>query len=182
MIDSLHNQKIGGDSLLSSDSSIINELTDVKWFHPWLSEFMNEKEIYSDTTQIEVYRFTWLRTFDNPIVVRIEKVNDTFMVFWKLCNGKSGYFWGQLIVDKQKVIDSITWKKFIENLNSIDFWNIKTKESETIGFDGSNWILEGKKNSKYHYINRWCGGIDRNYKECCMFLISLTDLKIKDKY
>ena len=35
---------------------------------------MREPLIYGDKSKNEVYRFTWLRTFHNPIAIRIEKM------------------------------------------------------------------------------------------------------------
>jgi hypothetical protein len=46
------------------DSGLIIRLSDLK------EPIIKDLEICDDC---EIYRFTWLRTFDNPIVVRLEK-------------------------------------------------------------------------------------------------------------
>ena len=143
---------------------------------------MREPILFSDSSQTETYRFVWLRTFHNPIAIRIEKQQEIYLLTWKLCNGAGGYEPGQLTMAKQKQIDEITWENFKTLLNQIDFWNMDT-EVETMGLDGSQWILEGKDADKYHVVDRWTprGGA---YYQCCDFLIGLTDLtfKKKDKY
>jgi len=144
---------------------------------------MREPVIFTDKSQNEIYRFTWLRTFHNPIAIRIEKHNDSYTLYWKLCNGAGGYQPGRLTVSKQLTIDKSTWSEFIKLLNQIDFWNLKTNE-KIFGCDGSQWILEGKLLEQYHVVDRWTPDENSKFYHCCDFLIKLTDLKIKndDKY
>lgn len=154
--------------------------------YTWYSQHlfaMREPVIFINKSQNEIYRFTWLRTFDNPVAIRIEKNGDTYLLYWKLCNGAGGYQPGQLTVNKQKTIDKITLDEFKNKLNQIDFWNLKTNENIS-GNDGSQWILEGKMSKKYHVVNRWTPSEKGKYYRCCDFLIELTDLKIKsdEKY
>ncbi|HYV91221.1 MAG TPA: hypothetical protein VE978_05535 [Chitinophagales bacterium] len=153
----------------------------------WYSQHlfaMREPVIFMDKSQNEIYRFTWLRTFHNPVAIRIEKQGDTYLLYWKLCNGAGGYAPGKLTIDKQRMIDKQTWEKFKIKLDEIDFWNLATNEKEMSGTDGSQWILEGKTSKQYHVVDRWTPSDKSKYYQCCDFLIGLTDLKIKgdDKY
>jgi hypothetical protein len=143
---------------------------------------LNEPIFYADKTKKEIFRFTWLRTFNNPVAIRIEKLDDTYFLYWKLSNGAGGYQPGKLIINKKKEIDKATWDKFQLLLDKIDFWNLETNVNN-IGCDGSQWILEGKIARNYHVVDRWSPR-DINYVKCCDFLIGLTDLKIseEDKY
>ena len=104
--------------------------------------------------------------------------------FWKLSDGAGGYEPGQLTVNKQNTIDKETWEEFQKILNQIDFWNMKTNETELLGTDGSQWILEGKTVNKYHVVDRWTPSEKSKFYQCCDYLIGLTDLKIRgdDKY
>jgi cell fate regulator YaaT (PSP1 superfamily) len=79
---------------------------------------LKEPIIFSDTSKKEMYRFTWLRTFHNPIAIRIEKENNNYKLYWKLCNGAGGYDPGELIIDKQKKVDKITWGYIFKNTGS----------------------------------------------------------------
>jgi hypothetical protein len=154
----------------------------VKWYSKHLFA-MKEPLIFNDSSIKEIYRFTWLRTFHNPIAIRFEKQGDNFKLYWKLCNGAGGYEPGKLVIDKQKSLDKQIWEEFIHRLNKIDFWNLSTK-NETLGLDGSQWILEGKNNNHYHVVDRWTPSTNSKYYNCCDFLIGLTDLIITgdDKY
>jgi hypothetical protein len=154
----------------------------VKWYSKHLYA-MREPVIFLDKSQNEIYRFTWLRTFHNPIAIRIEKHGENYNVYWKLCSGAGGYEPGKLIIDKQNLIVKNTWDKFIDQLQQIDFWHMDTKVN-TMGLDGSQWILEGKNLNQYHIVDRWSPNYNSEFYKCCDFLITLTDLKIvgQDKY
>jgi len=142
---------------------------------------MGEPIIFLDTSQKEIYRFTWLRTFHNPITIRIEKEGIKYMVFWKLCNGAGGYEPGKLMINKQKEIDKTIWDEFQNHINQIDFWHLLTNDND-FGEDGSQWILEGKNINHYHVVDRWTPNVESYYYQCCDFLIRLTDIESKDKY
>ncbi len=157
-----------------------------KFVDTWYSQnlyAMHEPIFYADKSEKEIYRFTWLRTFHNPISIRIEKNGDIYTLYWKLCNGAGGYDPGELTVNTQKKIDREIWNEFQKHLNQINFWRMSTNEMER-GEDGSQWILEGKIAKKYHVVDRWTPNKESNYYQCCDFLLRLTDLKIKesDKY
>ena len=149
-----------------------------KWYSEHLFA-MKEPVLFSDSSQTEIYRFVWLRTFHNPISIRIERQQNIYLLTWKLCNGAGGYEPGLLTIAKQKQVDDTTWEKFKTLLNQIDFWSMDTEKIGT-GVDGSAWILEGKEGNKYHVIDRWSPEYDK-YSQCCNFLIGLTDFTFNEK-
>ncbi len=151
----------------------------VTWYSRQLFA-LREPVIYEDKSQNEIYRFTWLRTFHNPIAIRIEKHVDEYVLYWKLSNGAGGYDPGELSIAKQKILDKKTWQEFIRRLNQTDFWKLISKEVN-FGKDGSEWILEGKAENKYQVVDRWTPEENSRYYQCCNFLLSLTDLKIKGR-
>ena len=149
----------------------------VDWYSSHLHA-MREPLLFNKKPDKEIYRFLWLRTFHNPVSIRIEKQNDKYTLTWKLCDGAGGYEPGQMTINETKTIDKETWDKFYSYLEAADFWNLNTIEVDILGTDGSQWILEGVNNERYHVVDRWTpsGG---SYYDCCDFLIGLTDLKIK---
>ncbi len=144
---------------------------------------LKEPIIFSDTSKKEIYRFTWLRTFHNPIAIRIERLGNDYTLYWKLCDGAGGYAPGKLIVDKQKIVDKNIWDAFIKLLDQINYWKLNTFE-EFMGTDGAEWILEGKSLNRYQVVERWTPNHESKYFNCCDFLYKLTDLLVpeKDKY
>jgi hypothetical protein len=44
----------------------------------------------------------------------------------------------------------------VDQVNSVGFWELVTHEdSVDSGPDGSQWIIEGTKDGKYHVVDRW---------------------------
>jgi len=161
------------------------------WRESWYSGnlyTMKEPVIYTDTSYNEIYRFTWLRSRDHPIIIRIEKQDYKYMLYWKYFDWK--YYddvWHNpekwIMIAKQKELDEASWVEFHNLLHQIDFWNMETN-NRVWGFDGAQWILEGKTDSQYHVVDRWSPSRKNKYYQCCDFLIKSTDLKIRnrDKY
>ena len=154
----------------------------VSWYSKHLFA-MKEPIFYADKSKNEIYRFTWLRTFNNPIAIRVEKHGDLYLLFWKLCDGAGGYEPGKLVINKQKKIDKSTWNKLKNKINHINFWDLNTHEKSS-GSDGSRWILEGKFQNQYNVVDRWTPNKKDKYYNCCDFILGLTDLKINsdEKY
>lgn len=165
-----------------SGSYVNSGRLEVKWYSRHLFA-LNEPILYSDKSDNESYRFTWLRSFHDPVAIRIERNKDSYTLFWKQSDGSGGYEPGKIIVNQQKTIDKKTWDSFLDKLTGIDLWQLPSNEKNW-GRDGALWILEGKTPLKYHVVVRWTPGKRSKYYKACDFLIKLTDLKIKgdDKY
>ena len=124
------------------------------WYSKMLFAF-KEPVLKSYKSDKEIYRFTWLRTFNHPVSVRLEKQGDIVKLFSKVLNGAGGYEPGKIIFDTiinltQKQVDIMNFK-----LDNARFWNLQTESREYNGEDGSEWIIEVVKNNKYHMVVRW---------------------------
>lgn len=155
-------------------SGVESALFHINWYSFHLNAL--EEPVLSDTLPIKVFRFTWVRTFHNPIVIGLENNNDSIILYWKVCDGAGGYEPGKITENKSKVLTIKEWTDFVSSINSINFWNLPTTQSGILGTDGAQWILEGKELGKYHVVDRWSGGI---IESVCVKLLGLTDLKIK---
>jgi hypothetical protein len=147
----------------------------------WYSKMLfalQEPLLYNKTDNKISFRFTWLRTFHNPIAIRIENNNHHYKLYWKKSSGAGGYKPGKLTLNKSKEISEKEWNKFIELVNKANFWDLPT-DNNSGGLDGSEWILEGTSNEYYHFAFFWSprGG---NFYDCCNYLISLTDLSFEN--
>ncbi|MCB9174427.1 MAG: hypothetical protein H6589_07445 [Flavobacteriales bacterium] len=163
--------------------NIMQEIDLALFVNNWYSSqlrAMSEPILCKDYSVDNSYRFTWLRTFHNPIAVRIDNNNGQILLTWKECDGAGGYEPGKIIVDKQKKISEAKWQEFQKMISQIDFWKMPSTSNEILGTDGAQWILEGINEGKYHVTDRWTPrGSD--YAKCCEYLIELTDIKIKEK-
>lgn len=151
----------------------------------WYSRFlyaMQEPLLYNRQLNKLTYRFTWLRTFHNPVMIRIEKDTMGISLYWKVTDGQGGYEPGKIITNNKKELTSLEWNKFISIVNSTNFWEMKREAS--FGEDGSEWILEGVEPTKYYVTSAWTPSKESDFYRLGDFLLKLTDLKIKeeDKY
>jgi len=146
----------------------------ISWYSSQLRAL--QEPVLNDSLPTQIFRFTYLRTFDNPIVIGLENKNDTILIYWKVSDGAGGYGPGNIIVNKSKTLTLKEWEDFTEKNEY--FWSLPTLKNDS-GFDGSQWILEGKRIGQYHVVDRWCGG---DIKKICKYLIELTGLKIKRIY
>lgn len=125
-----------------------------------------------------IYRFTWLRTFHNPIVITIENNNGKIMLYWKIGEGQGGYKPKGLKESGSRKISSGEWREFEQLVELSDFENLPHKSS-VLMMDGSIWMLERKsKNSFKAHNTNWPFS---EYKEACLYLLKLTEIKIEKR-
>jgi hypothetical protein len=164
-----------------------------------LYALLNEPILYNNYLGKETYRFQWSRSFNEPtLIIRIEKCDDNIKLFvHEIYFGIRVKLDSTLNIDTNKLekifvkfetqenetdsmffyvkyyekdLNTEQWDIFISNLNKIDFYNLPSKNT-VIGFDGSNWCIEGHKKCGYYIVDRWC---DQELENCGRYLISLT--------
>jgi hypothetical protein len=149
----------------------------------WYSKMLfalNEPVLYNYTGNIEVYRFTLLRTFDNPVAVRLQSDGKDITLYSKVSNGASGYEPGEIILDTSIQVTKTEWNNFKSLISRTEFWRMPSNEDEKGGRDGSEWILEGMSSSNYHWVSRWSPSQKdySHYMEACEYLISLSRIQL----
>ena len=170
-------------SFVTEGSILFPEILDTfsnSWYSSQLLA-LKESPLFNDITALETYRFLWIRTFHHPIAIRFERQGNSYILYWKECDGAGGYEPGKLIANKKMEVDKKTWLEFKDKLNEIDFWNLPMDDSDQLGTDGAQWILEGKNTELYHFTDRWSPKKSSAYYQCCDFLIKLTDLNIDNE-
>lgn len=156
---------------LSPDSSVYVGLN--PFWNERYSEVLavlNEPVIYHNQSDTVIYRFTWLRAFHAPVVIRLEGYKGRYQLIWKAYDKASG----------SRLLDRKTWNMFVKQLTRADFWQLPADE-DVIGVDGSRWLLEGKLPGRYHVVNRFTPKPDSAYYQCCDLLIRLTGLQFTDR-
>jgi hypothetical protein len=121
------------------------------------SDFLRKTQepiLFNELFEGNAFRFIWYRTFENPIIIRIENFQNQYNLSWKLTDGAGGYDLGELYITGTKNIDENIWKEFNQLINKSGFWRDETLISELLIEDADQWILEGKYNDKYHMILR----------------------------
>jgi len=146
---------------------------------------MNEGSLLDNHDEnYEAYRFLWLRAFHHPVEVLAERHGYKFYLSSKELNGAGGYAPGKMWRTDNKWLTEEDWCILMAAMDKADFWEQETKVRDNIGTDGSEWVLEGRKNGRYHIVDRWFPETG-NYREACLELLKLSgrDPKsIKDLY
>lgn len=146
----------------------------------WYSSYLNamQEPLLYNLSQDTIYRFTWLRSFDPPVAIRLQKQNDKIILFWKMADGAGGYLPGELIVNDKKELTPEEWMNFQKLINQCDFWNMPAQQ-KTFGCDGAQWIIEAVVNGQYKVVDRWSPR-NSDFQKLGKFMIDLTSLNIPD--
>lgn len=131
----------------------------------------------------EVYRFLWLRSFFQPIAIRVEKNKSAFSIVTKETEGVGGHYPKKLSRQTDNTLNHEQWKQIALFIEKSHFWQMP-QHRENLVLDGADWVLEGFRNKKYFAVFR-CSpttdGLDKDFREVCLHLLSLTDIEIPIK-
>jgi hypothetical protein len=105
----------------------------------------------------ETYRFLWLRTFHNPVAVRVFRRGDSYGLEAVILDGSGGYDPGHVSRRVTKALSRDQWRTVRLRLEEMQLWQMPTHASEIAGHDGSQWIVEGRRDGRYHFVDRWSG-------------------------
>jgi hypothetical protein len=162
---------------------VIQKLRSVKFRLDRYSEELTwfKEPMLSDGYKGKVYRLLWLRSFDSPIVIRMQKIRRNVTMFWKLPHFNDSLHTSQFTLEFKKRLSVRQWKKFEKSLTTIDYWSMISGDYLSDATDGAIWLLEAAINGKYKVIER-SGYLYPKYTKCLKYLINLTDLDLpKDR-
>jgi hypothetical protein len=105
-----------------------------EWLELYLND-LNENCLYTREIMQNsvIYRFTWLRTFHHPVSIRIEKIENDIMLYWKIGNGMGGYKPKGLKKEGKKELSVKEWIKFEELIKEANFESLPNKSYKKHG-------------------------------------------------
>lgn len=125
------------------------------WYTKRLKALGEPSMLQMSKTPTYAYRFLWLRTFHNPVAVRLNVNGDgTSIVKVKVTNGKGGYEPGELVKNETRKVDAQRTDWFLGQVERLAYWTLPTHESMN-GCDEAEWVLEGVKDGRYKLVVRW---------------------------
>jgi len=142
-----------------------------------------EPLIYSRNDDTEIYRFLWMRSFDEPFVIRMEKTKEEQYVIVKKKNGISGGQLGEIVMNDTIPLSESQWADFVDVLNESDFWETPSIEkTEQLINDGAYWIVEGRLHDKYHVVYRHSPSRyrDPKFRQLGLYMLELCNLDLTD--
>lgn len=133
-----------------------------------------DAEVSSNTT---IYRFTWLRSFHNPISIRIEKIGNKIELYWKVGKGAGGYEPIGLKKEGKKKFSTKEWIEF-EKLIKVSNFESLPNEIYIPMTDGATWTLERKNQESFKAHNT--NSPSKEISNACLYLLDLTNIKVND--
>ena len=149
-----------------------------EWLEVQLSN-LKESCLFNKVNQPNstIYRFTWLRSFHYPIAIRIERQDNKTLLFWKVGKGAGGYEPKGLKETGKKKLSHKEWERFEKLVVESNFDSLPNKNYVLMA-DGATWTLERKKSDLFKAHNT--NSPSKEFKEACLYLLSLTNIKVKD--
>lgn len=154
--------------------------------------------LYNKNDSQTIYRLLWLRSFHQPVCFSMKELKGEYFLNVKALDRQPAFF-PIYLNRKKKILDTTLkadrlafiafdtiinlrkrqWNEIENYLSKLDFWNSPIADpADEHTSDGSNWIIEGRNNNKYHFIDR------RNARGDLMnfgkYLIKLSAIKISE--
>jgi hypothetical protein len=129
----------------------------------------------------EVYRFLWLRTFANPIMIRVTCDARECDLIARRLDGSGGYEPGKVVERKERRLSAQEATSIRRLVSKAQFWSPQPSD-ERLGLDGAQWILEGGREGSYHLLDVWSperSGPYGDFRELCLELLRLSGLMIR---
>jgi hypothetical protein len=150
-----------------SDNEWCNQFR-IDWYSKALKA-MDEGPLCSRSNEEESYRFLWLRSFDHPIAIRVQRFGSNRLVVVKeLERSRSDEVAGNLKTFSFPLSDE-EWNLITLNLDHACFWQMPTSK-EIMMNDGAQWIMEGYREGRYHVVDRQSPE-DGAYRDACLYLL-----------
>lgn len=142
-------------------------------------KFQNGKAFPEIAMADEIYRFFWLRTFHNPVMIRLHRIGDKKYIVAKQTDGRSGYEIGKLVFNKTRQLSDEEWCRFIILLDKANFWTKSKIDVGHLANDGAFWNVEGVRDGRY-YITGEQSPRTGKFRDACIYLMRISGLDINE--
>ena len=151
-----------------------------KWYSEHLLSLKEPSLLAPASRKEEIYRFVWLRSFEEPVSIRVKSEGKKRDIFIKKTDSKHSSVVGKLNFDHSRSLSDEEWQQFLILLENTCFWGMRSWD-DRLGKDGAFWILKGVNGGRHHIVARWSPG-GGDFQEAYQYLIRLSELSPKDIY
>jgi hypothetical protein len=116
---------------------------------------MEEPSLSCDGVGVEGYRLLVVPTWGPALAIRIGALRARTRLSVALLNGQGGYDQGHLERLSSRELFAAERRKIVRAIHDAGFWNMPTVDYERRGFDGTEYILEGRSGDRYRVVHRW---------------------------
>lgn len=126
-----------------------------QWYSRELAAMGEQRLSAFRVRPLEGYRFTWLRSFDPPVSVRLyATISDTVAVVTQTSG--SAMFEPPRLVRRDSIhVGTAEWESVRAAFDRAAFWSSRAEPAPVGGVDGAQWMIEGLRESRYHVMDRW---------------------------
>jgi len=164
------------DSLINTTHGYFKVETDSSWVKR-ISKTLykgDEPLLYNYYLEKNIYRFTWIRSFHNPVIFTIiNDINDNPVLSTKIVKDE--------VFVKKKEIKPSQWKGLSQMLDQLSFWSLPIYEQKQLVNDGSSWTLETHNRDGYYVVSRWSPE-NSPLRKLGEYIIQLSSLEDEEIY
>ena len=126
----------------------------------------------------ESYRFVYLRCYHPPIIVRVQRIGQRWLLFAGVLSGKGGYEPGRVVRRVFRELSAAEGNVLQRRLAGAGFWGAGAQE-KTTGTDGAQWILEGRRDRDYRFMDIWSprGRRFASFRDLCLSFLDLAGVR-----
>jgi hypothetical protein len=131
----------------------------------------------------EIYRFFWLRTFHNPVLIRVQQLRGERSIVAKITDGKAGYDPGKLTQTVSRKLSDSEWCELIRRLDEARFWSKDKIDVDRLAEDGAFWIVEGVKaasGDRRYYVTGEQSPVEGSFRDACVYMMKLSGLHVDE--
>ena len=102
-------------------------------------------------------RFLWIRSFHNPIAVRVWRKNDEYWIKG-VSFEMAGHDFGPVTKSLERELTGEEWMQISKLADPPEIWKPLSKEERAeigSGFDGAHWIFERRNQKDYFILDLW---------------------------
>jgi hypothetical protein len=103
----------------------------------------------------ETYRFVWLRSFEDPVAIRVYRRGGAFGLVAVVLDRDDDFGVGRVKKRVAKALSPAEWRRVLAVLDEVAFWRMRTSSNDLFGIDGATWGVEGRRAGRYHVAGRW---------------------------
>lgn len=112
------------------------------------------------------FRFTWSRSFDDPMAIRLYDDGEKKRVIFKRLSGASGVNGSRSRETIEREVSLEQWNKFLSLFERMKFFEIPSfSEKNVVDTEGAEWCFEAYYHGRYHFVSRWSPEKDYDYVE-----------------